>query len=32
MHISGIVHCDLSPSKVLVDQECNIKIIGFGFA
>ncbi|CAK59140.1 unnamed protein product (macronuclear) [Paramecium tetraurelia] len=32
IHSGGLVHLSLTPSKILVDSECQIKLIGFGFS
>ncbi|CAM9561544.1 unnamed protein product [Chrysoparadoxa australica] len=32
IHISGILHCDLKPSNILVDEYGILKISGFGLA
>ena len=32
LHQMGIVHRDLKPSNIMVDEECQVKIIDYGLA
>ena len=29
LHQNGIIHCNLKPSNILIDEYCNVKICDF---
>jgi len=32
VHASGLIHKDIKPANVLVDDDCNVRLTGFGIA
>ena len=32
LHLANVIHRDLKPSHILIDEECNISICDFGLA